>query len=190
MGCLVENGEVNRRIQSAKARLPGAVVVVAASVVILMGFTTWMTVTLAGGSPATLTGWGTIGGRGSAAGENINDVISSLQGSGNYRPALLATALAALAAPAGLRLLFVRGKIAAVSAGTCGLFIAAWGLYRALVPGDVAGIVTDGDSTQAGFAPWLVLAAGTAMMAAAATVFVVHPEPVPARRTRGIQQRR
>lgn len=173
-----------------RGRLLGGWMVVAALLVVLGGFLAWVTVTLDGGSPSTLTGWGTISGTDSAVGENINDVIVSLQGTGSYRPALLPTVLAAAAVLCGVLIVVRRSKFAAAGAVAVGLFIAAWGVYRALRPGDIAGLLVEGDVSTAAVGPWVTAVAGAAVVALAVPVLVGVAPPPPAPRTRGIQPRR
>lgn len=173
------------------ARLLGAGIVLASLLVVLSGFSAWSTVTLAGGTASSLTGWGTIGGANTAAGENINDVIASLDGSGSYRPALLPSVLAAGGVVAGGWIVVRRSRFAAAGAVAVGLFVGAWGLFRALRPGDVAGLLADGDVSTAAAGPWLTLLAGVAMVGLATVVLTRPPPTVRApQRTRGIQPRR
>lgn len=170
--------------------------VVTALLVVLFGFLAWVTVTLDGGSPSTVTGWGTIGGAGSsggeaAVGENINDVITSLDGTGSYRPALLSTVLGGAVVLAGVWIAVRRSKFAAAAAAALGLFIGAWGLYRALRPGNVAGLLLDGDVATAAVGPWVTFIGGLVILGLAVAVLVLPAPPPPViRRTRGIQPRR
>lgn len=154
---------------------------------VLFGFSPWLVVDLGAGD-TTLTGWGTIGG-GDAGGENINDYI--LQGGLSYRPALLPTALAALAVLAGFRMLFARSKIAAAGAIASGGFIAIWGGYSALSPSTVGGVLDAGES-RSSVGPWLLLAAGLVVVGAGLWVILgrAAAPTVPVARTRGIQHPR
>ena len=162
----------------------------ASVLVVLFGFTHWLIITNPGSTASTLTGWGLIDGVDGVSGQNVNDVISSLDGSGSYQPAFLPTALAALAFAIGVRLVFVRSRVVVVAAVACGGLIAIWGGYRGLVPGDVAGILSEGEY-RAGVGPWLVLAGGAVILATAIVMLVKHQAPVgPAPRTRGIQPHR
>lgn len=165
----------------------------AALLVPLFGFTSWLVISNPGGENSTLNGWGLISGVPGVDSQNINDVIASLDGSGSYRPALLPTALAVLALLSGSWLIIADhkvSKLAAAAAAACGMSLAGWGLYRGLVPGDVAGILTDGEY-RAGPGAWLVLAAGITIIAIAAWVLAQRqPAAASAARSRGIQPRR
>jgi hypothetical protein len=184
------SGAARDRSARLVQRLPGSIIAITSVLVALFGFTTWLVISNPGSNDSTLTGWGVIGGVDGVSGQNINEVISSLDGIGSYRPALLPTALAALAFIVGLRLIFARSRIAAAAAVACGGFIAIWGGYRGLVPGDVAGILT-GDEYRGGIGAWLVLVAGLAIVATATVVLVKRPvQTSPAPRTRGIQHPR
>ncbi|MEO5832572.1 MAG: hypothetical protein ABIR83_04280 [Nakamurella sp.] len=169
----------------------GGSVVVVGLMVVLFGFLAWATVTLDGGSPSTLTGWGTISGAESAVGQNINDVITSLQGTGSYRPALLPTVLGGAAVLPGVWIAVRRSKFAAAGVVALGLFIGAWGLYRALRPGDIAGLLVAGDVSTAAVGPWATCFAGAAIIGPAVAVLILPAPPPPGvRRSRGIQPRR
>ncbi len=174
------------------ARLLGAGIVLAGLSVVLAGFLTWADVTLAGADSSTLSGWGAIsGGPSTAAGGNLNEVIAGLGGVGSYRPALLPTALAGLGVVAGAWVAVRRSKFAAAGAVAVGLFIGGWGLYRALHPGDVAGLLVEGDVATAAVGPWITLVAGLAMVGLAVAVLAARtPAPGAVPRTRGIQPRR
>lgn len=172
-------------------RLIGGAIVVVALLVVLVGFLGWASVTLADGGSSALTGWGTISGPDAAAGENINDVIAGLLGTGSYRPALLPTVLAAGVVPVGLWVAVRRSRFAAAAGTALGLFIGAWGLFRALRPGDIAGLLTAGDVATASVGPWVTLIGGAAIMGLSGAVLLSGSPPVPIdRRSRGIQPRR
>lgn len=172
-------------------RLLGAGVAVTALIALLAGFLGWSNVTLAGSGTATLSGWGTIGGPDTAAGENINDVVAGLGGSGSYRPALLSTVLAVPGLMAGIWIAIRRSKFAAAGAVALGLFLAAWGLYRVVRPGDVAGLLEAGDVSAAAMGPWVTLGVGVAMVGAAGAVLLLSMRaPAVGSPSRGIQLRR
>ena len=143
----------------SRSRVAGVVVVIGAALAILLGFLNWALISNPGSADGTLTGWGGIGGVADMQGQNINDVISDLGGSGSYHPALFSTVLAGGALVAGVVLLWRRFGLAAGVAIGCGVGILGWGVFRALVPGDVAGIVEDG-GTRSAIGPWLVAVCG------------------------------
>ena len=174
------------------ARWCGAGIVAAGLLVVLCGFLTWADVTLTGAARSSLGGWGAIsGGPDTADGDNLNDVIISLGGVGSYRPALLPTTLAGLGAVAGVWVVVRRSRFAAAGAVAVGLAIAAWGLFRALRTGDIAGLLADGDVATASVGPWATLAGGLLMIGAALPVCLVRPAAPPVvPRSRGIQPRR
>lgn len=177
---------------AVRQRLPGAAVCLLAVLVALSGFTVWVVIRNPGAADSTLTGWGLIGGVRDSAGQNLNQLIAGLPGAGSYRPALFPTALAGLTLMAGIWLLTRPSKLAAAGAVGSALFIGAWGLYRGLVPGDVAGIVEEGGATT-GIGPWVVLGAAVGIVAAVVPVLIAGPPAPPARsasRSRGIQPRR
>ncbi|WP_111765210.1 hypothetical protein [Nakamurella deserti] len=173
-------------------RLLGAGIVLTGLLLILFGFLTWADVALAGADSSSLSGWGAIsGGPGAAAGDNINEVITSLGGVGSYRPALLPTVLAGFGVVAGLGVVVRTSKVAAAGAVAVGLFVVGWGLYRALRPGDVAGLLVEGDVATAAVGPWVTSVGGLAMVALAVAVLAARaPAPPVAPRRRGIQPRR
>ncbi len=174
------------------ARLCGAGIVLAGLLVVLCGFLTWAVVALTGASSSSLGGWGAIsGGPDSADGDNLNDVITSLGGVGSYRPALLPTTLAGPGVVAGIWVAVRRSRFAAAGAVAVGMAVAAWGLFRGVRTGDIAGLLTDGDIATASIGPWATLAGGLLMVAAAVPVCLVRPAAAPTvPRSRGIQPRR
>jgi hypothetical protein len=134
-------------------RIAGLLVLVLALLIVLVGFSDWVRITNIDASDGQISGWGMISGVRGMAGENINDVIASLDGFGSYRPALLSAVLAALVAFAALGMIWRQSRIAAAAVLACAVLLAAWGLYRALVPGDVGGVVEEGASSAA-VGPW------------------------------------
>jgi len=167
----------------------GALTVVGGALAVLMGFLNWALIANPGGADGTLTGWGGIGGVADMQGQNINDVISGLGGSGSYHPALFSTVLAGGAVVAGVVLLWRRFGLAAGVAIGCGVGIVGWGLFRALVPGDVAGIVEDG-GTGSAIGPWLLAVCGLVILAGGMVAALDRPAArIPTGRSRGIQPR-
>ena len=172
-----------------RTRLAAALIVIGGVLAVLLGFANWALITNPGADDGTLTGWGGIGGVADMAGENINEVIDSLGGSGSYQPALFTTVLAGAAVLAGLFLIWRRAGAAAGVALACGVGIVAFAVFRGLVPGNVAGIVEDG-GTRSGIGPWLVAVCGLVIIAGGVIALLDRPPAaVPAGRSRGIQPR-
>ncbi len=173
-----------------RSQLAGVAIVLLAIVGMLLGVTVWAVITNPGAPDGTLTGWGSIGGVEGVSGDNINDVISDLGGTGSYRPALLSTVLLGAALLGGIVLLVRRAsRVGAAGAVVFGTLAAAWALYRAFVPGNVAGIVEEG-GTRSATAPWII--AGCAVLVVVAGVVALLDRPPSVRqppRTRGIQPR-
>jgi hypothetical protein len=167
----------------------GALAVVGGALAVLMGFLNWALISNPGSADGSLTGWGGIGGVADMRGQNINDVISDLGGSGSYHPALFSTVLAGGAVVAGGVLLWQRFGLAAGVTIGCGVGIVGWGVFRALVPGDVAGIVEDG-GTRSAIGPWLLAVCGLVIVAGGVVAALDRTAArVPTGRPRGIQPR-
>lgn len=177
-----------RKLRS-RHRIAGLIVIVASGLIALYGFLPWMVISNQGSADSTLSGWGLIGGVDGVDATNINEVIAGLDGSGSYRPALFPTILAVLAVAGAVRLLFAASKVAAAAVATCGVIVVAYGIFRVVSPGDVAGILNAGES-RAGIAPWLTLVSGVFILAAAVLVLAGKYEAQRPMVSRGVQPRR
>lgn len=155
-------------------------------------FLSWLSTSTDAGGKAVVSGFGTISGGSTLAGQNLNDLLS-MGGLDSFRPGLIGLIFGILAVLAGIMVALLRPRgphsfrVVAALLLLCGVVGAGWGLYRGFAPG-TAGILAVGDGA-AGAGPWItavgglvILGAGYWLLAGRADLIVNGPL-----RNRGIQ---
>jgi hypothetical protein len=150
---------------------------------------TWISLSDGTGGTTSISGWGGITG-GQIDGQNINDAMA---GFATYRPGALSVVIGGLALLAAFGIALVaRGdkphRIPAAVLTLCGLGGLAWGIFRGVSPGDLAGVLGSGEGSS-GPGPWLTAGCSLFLLAGAVAVFTGVLDPPPPVRRRGIQPR-
>ncbi len=156
---------------------------------IIASVLTWISLPDGTGGITSISGWGGVTG-GQIDGQNIND---AMDGYASFRPGTLAVVIGGLALLAAFGIALVaRGekphRIPASVLALTGLGGLAWGIFRGVSPGDLAGVLGSGEGSS-GFGPWLTAGCSILLLASAVVVFTGVLDPPPPLRHRGIQPR-
>ncbi|MGI8414748.1 MAG: hypothetical protein ACR2P2_00770 [Nakamurella sp.] len=172
---------------------PAGVVAGAGGALMVIGaFLSWLSTSSDAGGSTVISGFGTISGGSTLAGQNLNDLLS-IGGLGTFRPGLIGLIFGSLAVLGGIAVALQRPRgahsfrVAAVFLLLCGVVGAGWGLYRSFAPG-TAGILAAGDGS-AGTGPWMTAAGGLVIVAAGCWLLAGRADPTGNRPlgNRGIQ---
>lgn len=178
------------RIDKRGLRLGAGLVAVLGGLAMVIGsFLPWIHTATEDGGSTGISGWGTISGASEMAGFDLNDILA-MDGLGTYRPGALGAVFGGLAMVAGVVLAAVtpgrraaaRGestrpphRITASALVLCALAGMAWGIFRALAPGD-AHVLLPGEGT-AGIGPWITAVGGLLVLAVAVAVLTGRLDP-------------
>lgn len=164
-------------------RTTGLVAGAAGLGLVIASFLGWITTPMQSGGRTSISGWGVIsGGSTEVDGVNFNDLMA---GVGTYRPGAVALVAGVVALIPAL-IVAVTGagrrpsRIVAALLGLAGTAAVVWGLIRAISPGDALGVLPAGQAA-AGAGPYLTVACGIVLMAAAGGVLGGFLDPAPRR---------